>query len=70
MPKYFILGDSKIFFPFSLSTIRWFNGLLGGLKIMNSVLVTLIESLFAHNHSNTDFNFDLNFLPLIMDFYC
>ena len=56
-PKYFILGDSNIFFPFSFNTILWFNGFLDGLKIMNSVLVTLIESLFAHNHSNTDFNY-------------
>ena len=48
--KYLILGDSKILIPVSFSTILWFNGFLGGLKMMNSVLVTLIESWFAHNH--------------------
>ena len=53
----FILGDSNILFPFSFSTIPWFKSFLGGLKIMNSVLLTLIESRLAHNHSNTDFNF-------------
>ena len=71
-PKYLILGDSKILIPFSFSTILWFNGFLGGLKIMNSVLVTLIESRFAHNHSNTHCNylfsiFDINFGFLLLN---
>ena len=48
----------------------WFNGLLGGLKIMNSILVTLIERRFAHNHSNTNFNRPTKLLtPLIMKYF-
>ena len=58
-PKYLILGDSKILIPFSFSTILWLNGFLGGLKIMNSVLVTLIESRFAHNLSNFNYLFNI-----------
>ena len=67
-PKYFILGDSKIVFPFSFSTILWFNGFLGGLKIMNSVLVALIESRFANSHSNTNFNYLFNFSAINFGF--
>ena len=63
-PKYFILGDSKILIPFSFSTIIWLNGFLGGLKIMNSVLVTLIERRFAHSHSNTNFNYLFNIFAI------
>ena len=68
-PKYFILGDSNILIPFSFSTIIWLNGFLGGLKIMNSVLVTLNERRFAHYHLKTNLNslfniFAINFLFL------
>ena len=43
-PKYFILGDINIRILFSFSTILWFNGFLGGLKIINSGFVTLIRA--------------------------
>ena len=46
-PRYLILGDSNFLIPFIFGTIRWFNCFLGGMKIMNYVLVTLIDSRFA-----------------------
>ena len=51
-----IFKSLNVLIPFSVSIILWFRRFLGALKIMNSVLVTLIESRFAHNHSYTDFN--------------
>ena len=49
-PRYFILGYWNILISFCFSTILWLNCFLGGLKIINSLLVTLIERQFAHNH--------------------
>ena len=67
-PKYFILGDTKTLILFSFSTILWLNGFLGGLKIMNSVFVTLIERRFAHNHSKIDFNSLFNIFAINFGF--
>ena len=66
--KYFILGYSKTLIPFSFSTILWLNGFLGGLKIMNSVFVILIERRFSQNHSKIDFNSLFNIFAINLGF--
>ena len=53
IPRYFILGDSKIVTPFKRSITLSFKLAWGGLKIKNSVLLALRERRLEQSHSKS-----------------
>ena len=55
IPRYFILGDSKIVTPFKRSVTLSFRLARGGLKIKNSVLLAFRERRLEQSHSKSSF---------------
>ena len=68
IPRYLILGDSKIVTPFSFRVTLLFKVDLGGLNMINSVLEALSDRRFAQSQSKRIFNSSFMFLCSISGF--